>query len=583
MKNKSILKPYIIKHKWKYIFGVITLFVVDFANLYVPEFTGKITDGLDSGAMTMDNIRLLIIQILILGTIIAIGRFLWRYFIFGGSRLIEYELRNDLFNHLEGLSANFFNKNKTGDLMAHFTNDFNAIRMAIGPAVVTTFDATILTTMVIIKMISHVNLQLTIVAVIPMLLILIGGIFFGKEIEKRFKEKQEAFSNLTDEVQESISGIRVIKGFVQESKDVEKFSKSNLRNKEKNIRVVRLTALVLPLIDVIIGVSIVVTILYGGRLALSNQITIGEFVAFTQYIFMLVWPMIAVGESINLFSQGIASLKRIEKILDVQAEVYDDENVDTTVERLEGDIEFRNLTFKYNENLPNSLTDISFKVKRGQTLAIVGPTGSGKSTIASLLVRLYNTEPGTIFLDNRDIREIPLKVLRENIAFVPQESFMFSDTIANNIAFGSDNNDIEKIKKAAKDASVHNNIMDFPLGYETIVGERGVTLSGGQKQRCSIARALMKDAPILILDDSLSAVDTDTEEIILSNLKKNRQGKTTIIIAHRISTIQNSDLIIVMEEGKIKESGSHDELLEQRGIYWKIYNRQQLEKQIGAS
>ena len=583
MKNKSILKPYIIKHKWKYIFGVITLFVVDFANLYVPEFTGKITDGLDSGAMTMDNIRLLIIQILILGTIIAIGRFLWRYFIFGGSRLIEYELRNDLFNHLEGLSANFFNKNKTGDLMAHFTNDFNAIRMAIGPAVVTTFDATILTTMVIIKMISHVNLQLTIVAVIPMLLILIGGIFFGKEIEKRFKEKQEAFSNLTDEVQESISGIRVIKGFVQESKDVEKFSKSNLRNKEKNIRVVRLTALVLPLIDVIIGVSIVVTILYGGRLALSNQITIGEFVAFTQYIFMLVWPMIAVGESINLFSQGIASLKRIEKILDVQADVYDDENVDITVERLEGDIEFRNLTFKYNENLPNSLTDISFKVKRGQTLAIVGPTGSGKSTIASLLVRLYNTEPGTIFLDNRDIREIPLKVLRENIAFVPQESFMFSDTIANNIAFGSDNNDIEKIKKAAKDASVHNNIMDFPLGYETIVGERGVTLSGGQKQRCSIARALMKDAPILILDDSLSAVDTDTEEIILSNLKKNRQGKTTIIIAHRISTIQNSDLIIVMEEGKIKESGSHDELLEQRGIYWKIYNRQQLEKQIGAS
>lgn len=583
MKKKSILKPYIIKHKWQYIFGVITLFVVDFANLYVPELTGQITDGLESGTMAMDSIRLLIIKILILGLIIAIGRFLWRYFIFGGSRAIEYELRNDLFKHLEGLSANFFNNNKTGDLMAHFTNDFNAVRMALGPAVITTFDATILTTMVIFKMVTHVNLQLTIVAVIPMLVILLGGIFFGKEIEKRFKEKQEAFSYLTDEVQESISGIRVLKAFVQEEKDIEKFSNSNLANMKKNIRVVRLTALVLPLIDVIIGVSIVVTILFGGSLAINNKITIGEFVAFTQYIFMLVWPMIAVGESINLFSQGFASLKRIEKILDVKAEIYDDENVDTNVESLEGNIEFRNLDFTYKNDLPNSLTNISFKVKKGQTLAIVGPTGSGKSTIASLLVRLYNTEAGTILLDNRDIREIPLKLLRENIAYVPQESFMFSDTIANNIAFGSNSKDLDRIKKAAKEASVHSNIMDFPLGYETVVGERGVTLSGGQKQRCSIARALMKDAPILILDDSLSAVDTDTEEIILSNLKQNRQGKTTIIIAHRISTIQNADLIIVMDEGKIKECGNHDELLEQKGIYWNIYKRQQLEKQIRAN
>src|SRR5690554_1443188 len=415
MKKKSILKPYIIKHKWQYIFGVITLFVVDFANLYVPELTGQITDGLESGTMAMDSIRLLIINILILGLIIAIGRFLWRYFIFGGSRAIEYELRNDLFKHLEGLSANFFNNNKTGDLMAHFTNDFNAVRMALGPAVITTFDATILTTMVIFKMVTHVNLQLTIVAVIPMLIILLGGIFFGKEIEKRFKEKQEAFSYLTDEVQESISGIRVLKAFVQEEKDIEKFSNSNLANMKKNIRVVRLTALVLPLIDVIIGVSIVVTILFGGSLAINNKITIGEFVAFTQYIFMLVWPMIAVGESINLFSQGFASLKRIEKILDVKAEIYDDENVDTNVESLEGNIEFRNLDFTYKNDLPNSLTNISFKVKKGQTLAIVGPTGSGKSTISSLLVRLYNTEAGTILLDNRDIREIPLKLLRENI------------------------------------------------------------------------------------------------------------------------------------------------------------------------
>lgn len=580
MKKKSILKPYIYRHKWQYLLGIITLFVVDFVNLYIPEFTGEITDGLESGLMSIQDIRLIIVKILVAGLIIAVGRFLWRYFIFGASRAIEYELRNDLFKHLEGLSPSVYNENKTGDLMAHFTNDLNAVRMAIGPAVVTTFDGIVLTIMVVVKMITHVNLYLTIAAVMPMFIILVGGIFFGREIEKRFKEKQEAFSSLTDDVQESISGIRVIKAFVQEEKDVEQFAKSNMDNRHKNLRVARLAAVVLPLIDVIIGISSVIAIIFGGYLTLNNQITIGEFVAFTQYIVMLVWPMIAVGESINLFSQGLASYKRIQKIFEVKADIYDEESVDKSIEGLEGNIEFRDLDFTYGDEFPNALEDISFKVKSGQTLAIVGHTGSGKSTIANLLVRLYNTEPATILLDNNDIRKIPLKVLRENIAYVPQESFLFSDTIGNNISFGSKSDNPDQIQQAAKEASVHDNIMEFPLGYNTVVGERGVTLSGGQKQRTSIARALMKDSPILILDDALSAVDTDTEEIILNNLYNNRQGKTTIIIAHRISSIQHADQIIVMDEGKIVERGNHDHLLELEATYFRMYNKQQLEKQI---
>lgn len=582
MKKKSILFKYICKYKWKYLLGIFTLFVVDFVLLYIPEFTGKITDGLESQTMDMNDVAFVIGQILVAGIIIAIGRFSWRYFIFGASRGIEYQLRNDLFQHLEGLSMSYYNKNKTGDLMAHFTNDLNAIRMSIGPAVITTFDATIMTAMVIIKMAIHVNGYLTILAIIPMFFILFGGIYYGKESEKRFRKKQEAFAKLTDEVQESISGVRVMKAFVQEEKDVVKFAKSNKDNQNKNLKVVKLNATIMPLLDVIIGLSSITTILYGGYLALNNKITIGQFVAFNQYIVMLVWPMIATGDSITLFSQGFASLTRIERIFGEEPEVFDEHHVDTAIQKFQGEIEFRGLDFKYDKTLPATLKDITFKVEKGATVAIVGHTGSGKSTIANLLVRLYNSEPETLFIDGYDIRKIPLKALRENIAYVPQDNFLFSDTIQNNIAFGAKDNDLEKVQQAAKDAIVHQNIMDFLLEYKTVVGERGVTLSGGQKQRSSIARALMKDAPILILDDALSAVDTDTEELILRNLKKNRKDKTMIIIAHRISTIQHADLILVMNDGEIAERGTHKQLLDQQGIYFKMYNRQQLEKQIQA-
>jgi len=581
MKEKNIILKYLYKYKVKYLIGILILFIVDFLNLYIPQFTGEITDGLKSHTMDMHGVLLEIIKIVSVGLILAVGRFGWRYYIFGSARAIEYELRNDMFAHLEKLSMGYYNKNKTGDLMAHFTNDLSAIRMSVGPAVITSFDACIMTIMVLTKMVFYVNAKLTLLAVIPLFFIAIGGVYYGKSAEKRFTEKQKAFSDLTDEVQESISGIRVIKAFVQERHEMKSFAKANQNNKDKNMKVVKLQATVMPLLDVTIGISSVITLLYGGYLTITGEISLGRFIAFNQYISMLVWPMIAAGDSITFFSQGFASLKRIQNIFRQKPEVYDEATVKNII-NLEGEIEFTDLNFRFTKETPEVLKHISLKVEKGSTLAILGRTGSGKTAIANLLLRMYNVERGAISLDGHDIREIPLKTLRENIAYVPQDNFLFSDTLQDNIAFGSITNDIDLVQKAAKEGCIHDNIMEFPKKYNTMVGERGVTLSGGQKQRSSIARAFMKEAPILILDDALSAVDTNTEEQILENLKKNRAGKTTIIIAHRISTIQNADHILVLECGDIAEYGTHEELMSKHGIYEKMYEKQQLEKQLEA-
>ncbi|MDF2610667.1 MAG: transporter related [Lachnospiraceae bacterium] len=581
MKDINIIFKYIKKYKWKYIAGILILFIVDFLNLYIPQFTGEITDGLESGTMDRNGVMLGIAKIVIVGLILALGRFGWRYYIFGSSRAIECKLRNDLFAHLETLSMSYFNKNKTGDLMAHFTNDLNAIRMATGPAVITSFDAGIMTIMVLTKMILYVDLRLTLLAVIPLIFLGVGGVYYGMAIEKRFDEKQQAFSELTDQVQESISGMRVIKAFVQEHKELKAFAKANQKNKDRNLKVVKLQAFIMPLLDILIGFSSVITLIYGGYLTITGEITIGRFIAFNQYINMLVWPMIATGDSITFFSQGFASIKRVQNIFNEKPEIYEDETV-KNIDHLEGKIQFADLNFRFTSETPEVLKHITVDVEQGNTLAILGRTGSGKTTIANLLLRMYNAPRGMIRLDGYDIREIPLKTLRENIAYVPQDNFLFSDTLQNNIAFGSDNKEIELVQKAAKEANIHDNIMSFPLQYATLVGERGVTLSGGQKQRSSIARALMKNAPILILDDALSAVDTDTEEQILANLKENRKGKTTIIIAHRISTIQNADHILVLDYGEMAEYGTHEELMAKHGIYADMYEKQQLEQQLEA-
>lgn len=580
MNSFTFLFQYIKRHKYQYTAGIITLFVVDFANLFIPRLTGTITDGLTAHSLDWNGIRLCLLAIFGLGLTLALGRFLWRFFLFGASRSIEKELRNDMFRHLEKMSVEYYNEHKTGDLMTRFTSDLNAIRMAIGPAVICVFDASVMTIMVICQMMYYVNIRLTLLAIIPMLLICAGEIYYGKIMHARFRERQEAVSDLTDFVQESFSGVRVIKAFVRERSQMRAFARANRHTMDKNLNVVRLQAVVMPLLDVIIGLSSLITLVYGGYLALVGEITLGRFVAFNQYINMLVWPMLACGDAINMFSQGSASTRRIREIFDEKPEIYDRKDVQPPDE-IRGDITFSHLTFIHRGHSEPTLKDINLEIPAGTTLAIIGRTGNGKSTLVNLLLRLYNTKPGMILIDGRDINTIPLKALRENIAYVPQDNFLFSDTLKANIAFGAGEEDMDAITCATSVACIHENIVSFPDGYETIVGERGVTLSGGQKQRSSIARALMKDSPILILDDSLSAVDTDTEERILKNLKENRRGKTTLLIAHRISTIQNADVIMVLEDGEAKEIGNHKSLMAQNGIYRDMFEKQQLEAAMG--
>lgn len=576
----SFMMQYIKRHKFRYAAGILTLFVVDYCNIFIPQMTGTITDGLTAHSIDWHGVILCLVKLFLLGLTLAIGRFLWRFFLFGSARTVEMELRNDMFSHLEKMSVEYYNVHKTGDLMTRFTSDLNAIRMAIGPAVICVFDAVVMTVMVIGQMIIYVNIKLTLLALIPMLFILFGTIYYGKIMHAKFKERQEAVSGLTDYVQESFSGVRVIKAFVRQRAQFKAFAKENANTMDKNMKLIKMQTIVMPLLDVIIGLSSLATLIYGGYLALVGEITLGRFVAFNQYINMLVWPMIACGDAINMFSQGGASIKRIQEIFNENPEIIAPEVTDED-DSLKGEITFSHLTFVHQGNTEPTLKDINLEVAPGTTLAIIGRTGNGKSTLVNLLLHLYNTKPGMILFDGRDINTIPLKTLRENIAYVPQDNFLFSDTLKANIAFGTEGEDMEEIIRATTAACIHDNIIAFPDGYETVVGERGVTLSGGQKQRSSIARALMKNAPILILDDALSAVDTDTEEHILTNLKENRAGKTTILIAHRISTIQNADVIMVLEDGEAREIGNHTQLMEQGGIYKDMFDKQQLEAAVG--
>ena len=582
MKTLKFAGRYVARHWWQYLLGIAALYMVDQVNVYVPEFTGKIIDGLTDGTLDMSGAMKIVWTIAGMGLAIAIGRFGWRFFIFGAARSIEREMRGDMYGHLSRLSMRYFNQHKTGDLMAHFTNDLMSVRQLLGMTVITAFDATVMLVLVLWSMVNYVSPKLTVVAIIPLLIITFGDFFYGKVMHHRFKQKQEAFSGLTDQVQETISGIRVIKAFVQEHREIAAFAKTTEFTKEKNLNVVRLQALMMPIMDLIIGTSTLLTLLYGGYLAIHGEITVGQFVAFNSYVGMLVWPMMAVGECIGSISQGMASLGRIFAIFEEKPEIVDGQQTNHDVQALKGEIRLNHLTFSYPD-MPEVtvLEDISVTVKPGETLAILGRTGSGKSTVPSLLVRLYDVADGMITIDGHDLKSIPLGVLRENIACVPQDNFLFSDTLQNNIAFGSADKTLASVEHAAKLACIHDNIAAFPERYQTVVGERGVTLSGGQKQRSSIARALMKDAPILILDDALSAVDTDTERQILDNLRTVRgSDHTTIIVAHRISTIQDADHILVLDDGKVAEYGTHEELLANDGLYKSLFEKQQLEKQL---
>ncbi len=582
MSSAQFIGSYIKNHWKQYVLGIITLLVVDFINLQLPVLTGNLTDGLQEGTLNLSGLHLLVIQLLSLGFGLAMGRFLWRFFLFGASRQIEREIRSSLFAHLEKMSAEYYNHHKTGDLMAHFTNDLNAVRMALGPAVISAFDAVVFTAMVLFQMIFNINLSLTLLVIIPMIFIAGGVYVYGKEVKKRSQKRQEAFADLTDNVQESISGIRVIKSFAQEGTQANRFAESALSAKEANLSVAKLNSFMMPLLDFMIGISYLITLLYGGHLTMDGIISVGEFIMFNQYLGNLVWPMIAAGDSVNMFSQGNASIQRILSILKEQPDIQDKETVNPEAS-ISGSITLQNLSFTYPNETNPVLENINVELPAGNTLAIIGRTGSGKTTLVNLLLHFFQVKDGMIYFDGQDINDIPLHILRKHIAYVPQDNFLFSETLYENISFGADEPSKEKIYHATQMACIHDNIMEFPDKYDTVVGERGVTISGGQKQRSSIARALLKDAPILVLDDALSAVDTDTEEQILNNLKKERAGNTTIMIAHRISTVSNADCILVLDAGKAVEIGTHEQLIQQKGLYASLYEKQQLEKQLSMA
>lgn len=581
---------YIRKYKWLYIAGIATLFVVDFCSLYIPRLTGIITDGLSDGSFGMPEVIKCLLGILGFGFVMTLGRVGWRFFFMGTSRSVERDIRNDMFSHLTLMSSSYYQTHGSGDIMSRFTSDLSSIRQAIGPAVISLFDGTVMTVMVLCQMIFYVDFRLTLFTMIPMILIAIGVGYYGKLMHKLYESRQEAISELTDYSRESFTGIRVVKSFVRERYRIVKFAYENRNTRDKTLRANYMQALMMPLLDLIIELSILITLVFGGYLTMNGSISIGKFIAYNQYIIMLIWPMIACGDAVNSFSQGAASITRVREILETNPEIQDKKSIDQTMRIEQSDysmvkngISIKNLTFTYPGRNDAGVFDLTLDVPPGSSIALVGRTGSGKSTIVELLLHIYQVCDGTIFVGGKDINDIPIKTLRDTIAYVPQDDFLFSDTIMNNIAFGNINASYEQIMDAARAACIHESILQFRDGYETKVGERGVTLSGGQKQRVCIARALLKDAPILILDDSLSAVDTDTERTLFANIMSLRRDKLTIIIAHRITTVSHADTIVVLDEGRVIEQGSHDELIEQNGAYSEMYERQLLEDEINLS
>lgn len=579
MVKSQYLRGFIKKYWVSYLFGVGFLVFIDFLQTIVPIIIGDIINGLKNQTFTMDNITSKLITVAVLAVFIVAGRVIWRLCIFGTSRKVERDIRNDMYDHLQKLSQRYFGEHKTGEVMAYLTNDLEAVRNAMGQGFLMLFDVVALGTFTIYNMIKEINLSLTIAAVIPLLLISLTALVLGPQMFKRFTSRQETFAEISDFVQEDLSGMKVIKAFVQQEQEIKAFEKVNQKYFKKNIDLIKLEAAMHPIMNSISGLSLAIVIAFGGNLALKGVITVGDFAAFIQYLGMLVWPMMGIGITINIITRSSAALKRIESVLNEKIEIEDSPNV-KDINSFDGKIEVKNLNYKYPDGDDYVLKNISFTVNKGETLGIVARIGSGKTTLINLLLRLYDVEPNTIFIGGHDILDIPLETLRKNIGYVPQDNFLFSDTIKNNIDLSDGNSSMEKVVHAAKSACVHDNIIEFKDQYETVVGERGVTLSGGQKQRVSIARALIKEPEILILDDAVSAVDTDTEEKILNHLKTERADKTNIIIAHRISTLQNANHIIVIDNGEIIEEGTHEELVNNNKLYNTLYQKQLLEKDI---
>lgn len=583
------INQYYKKYGVRLFIGMLALLAVDYLQLFIPNLYQKVINGMNEGYLVLDGVQIpfdmdFLIQRICMPMVaiilaIVVGRFLWRVAIFGAAIKVEAELRNKMFDHAKDLSREYYQVNKVGNLMSLFTNDLDTVQECYGWGFLMFFDAVFLGGLSFIKM-WNMDKMLTVFAMIPMAILLACSKVVADYMAKKWEIRQEAFSKLSDFSQESFSGIAVIKAFVKEAKELIAFKALNRENEDTNIDYTKSAVLLRILVTLFIESVICVILGYGGYLVYQDKFNAGQLVEFIGYFTSIVWPIMAVADLIDMASRGKASLKRISELLEAKQDVVDHEGV-TPLPEIKGDIEFRNLTFQYPDGEYDALEDISFTIHAGENVGLIGKTGSGKSTLVDLILRTYNVPDGTIFIDGHDVNTVPIRDVRAGCAYVPQDNFLFSDTIENNISFGVDEKSQSSVIKAAALADVDSNIKGFQQGYGTVLGERGVTVSGGQKQRISIARALMKNAPILILDDSVSAVDTKTEKTILENLRTTRAGKTTILIAHRISTIEKMDKILFIDEGKMVAVGTHKELYESCEDYRKMVELQKLEEEGG--